>query len=40
MAHLDGKSDLRTLLDVTGMTRLEVSMILEKLADLGVIEVA
>lgn len=40
MAHLDGKSDLRTLVDVTGMTRLEVSMILEKLADLGVIEVA
>ena len=40
LAHLDGTSDLRTLVDITGMTRLEVSMILEKLVDLGAIQVA
>jgi hypothetical protein len=40
LAHLDGENDLRTLVDITGMTRLEVSMILEKLVDLGVIQVA
>lgn len=40
LAHLDGESDLRTLVDITGMTRLEVSTILEKLVDLGAIQVA
>ena len=40
LAHLDGANDLRTLVDITGMTRLEVSMILEKLVDLGAIQVA
>lgn len=40
LAHLDGHSDLRTLVDITGMTRLEISMILEKLVDLGAIQVA
>jgi hypothetical protein len=40
LAHVDGKSDVRTLVDITGMTRLEVSMILEKLVDLGAIQIA
>ena len=40
LAHVDGENDLRTLVDITGMTRLEVSMILEKLVDLGAIQVA
>ena len=40
LAHLDGESDVRTLVDITGMTRFEVSMILEKLVDLGAIQVA
>ena len=40
LAHVDGTNDLRTLVDITGMTRLEVSMILEKLVDLGAIQVA
>lgn len=40
LAHLDGANDVRTLVDITGMTRLEVSMILEKLVDLGAIQVA
>lgn len=39
LAHLDGENDLRTLVDITGMTRLEVSMIIEKLVDLGAVEV-
>jgi hypothetical protein len=40
LAHLDGKNDLRTIVDITGMTRLEASIILEKLVDLGAIQVA
>lgn len=40
LAHLDGESDLRMLVDITGMTRLEVSMIIEKLVDLGAVELA
>jgi hypothetical protein len=38
LAHLDGANDIRTLVDITGMTRFEVSMIVEKLIDLGVVE--
>lgn len=37
--HVDGASDLRTLVDVTGMTELEVTSIVEKLLELGVVEV-
>jgi len=40
LTHVDGIGDLRTLIDVTGMTRLEVSMLIEKLIDLGAIELA
>lgn len=39
LAHLDGVSDLRTLMDVTGMAELEVTSIVEKLTELGVVEV-
>lgn len=39
LAHVDGASDLRTLVDVTGMTELEVTSIVEKLLELGVVEV-
>lgn len=39
LTHIDGDSDLRTIIDVTGMTRLEVTRVIEKLADLGAIEV-
>jgi hypothetical protein len=40
LAHIDGENDLHTLVDITGMTRLEVSLILEKLVDLGAVQVA
>jgi hypothetical protein len=40
LAHIDGDNDLRTLVDITGMTRLEVSLIIEKLVDLGAVQVA
>jgi hypothetical protein len=40
LAHLDGENDVRTLVDITGMTTLEVSLILEKLVDLGAIQIA
>lgn len=40
LAHLDGENDVRTLVDITGMTSLEVSMIIEKLVDLGAVELA
>lgn len=39
LAHVDGASNLRTLVDVTGMTELEVTLIVERLVELGVIEV-
>ncbi len=39
LAHIDGASDLRTLVDVTAMTELEVTLIVERLIELGVVEV-
>lgn len=39
LAHVDGASDLRTLVDVSGMTELEVTDIIERLLELGVVEV-
>lgn len=40
LTRIDGASDLRALLDVTGMSRLEVFRVLEKLVDLGVVELS
>src|SRR5688572_16944780 len=39
LAHLDGRSDLRTVVDISSMPENEVIAILEKLIDLGVVEV-
>jgi hypothetical protein len=40
LAHVDGSSNVHTLVDITGMTPLEVVRILERLTDLGAIEFA